>query len=67
MEPAKIDWNNLDSVFIVDQVYENINAPQFVDFLSSTSPQPDDVAWFCRSGTLLLLFSHSILFPLSQF
>ncbi|KMT18839.1 hypothetical protein BVRB_2g029440 [Beta vulgaris subsp. vulgaris] len=49
MEPAKIDWNNLDSVFIVDQVYENINAPQFVDFLSSTSPQPDDVAWFCRS------------------
>ncbi|KAL2940489.1 hypothetical protein RDABS01_007425 [Bienertia sinuspersici] len=51
MEPAKIDWQNIESIFILDQVYENINAPQWFDFLSSpsSSTAPDDVAWFCRS------------------
>ncbi|XP_057524766.1 uncharacterized protein LOC130804372 [Amaranthus tricolor] len=53
MEAAKIDWKSIESVFVLDQVYENINAPQWVDFLASSSPsllpREDDVAWFCRS------------------
>lgn len=49
MEPAKIDWNSLESVFVVDRVYENINAPQWVDFLAPQDHSPDeDDAWFCR-------------------
>ncbi|KAL9231315.1 hypothetical protein vseg_006556 [Gypsophila vaccaria] len=48
MEPAKIDWETIESIFVEDQVYENINAPQWVDLLSPISPSPDDVAWFCR-------------------
>ncbi|XP_074272501.1 uncharacterized protein LOC141596289 isoform X2 [Silene latifolia] len=50
MEPAKIEWERLESVFVEDQVYENINAPQWVDLLAPLSPSrlPDDVAWFCR-------------------
>lgn len=56
MEAAKIDWKNIESVFVVDQLFENINAPQWVDFLASSSssshdddsPLHDDVAWFCR-------------------
>ncbi|GKV27500.1 hypothetical protein SLEP1_g36669 [Rubroshorea leprosula] len=49
MEPAKIDWKRIDSRFVVDSVYEHINAPNWVDFLS---PEPQDAigdqAWFCR-------------------
>ncbi|KAK9700198.1 hypothetical protein RND81_08G223000 [Saponaria officinalis] len=50
MEPAKIDWELIDSVFVEDQVYENINAPQWVDLLSPISPNSsqNDVTWFCR-------------------
>lgn len=48
MEPAKIDWKRIESVFVEDSVYENINAPKWVDFLSPDQASVDDVAWFCR-------------------
>ncbi|KAM7264358.1 hypothetical protein ACFE04_002041 [Oxalis oulophora] len=50
MEPAKIDWKRVESVYIEDKLYENINAPKWFDFLT-----PEDVtlvndeAWFCKS------------------
>ncbi|KAL4341410.1 hypothetical protein GQ457_08G024030 [Hibiscus cannabinus] len=46
MEPAKIDWNRIDSRFVEDCVYEHINAPKWVDFLA-LDPSIDDDAWFC--------------------
>ncbi|CAI9269799.1 unnamed protein product [Lactuca saligna] len=48
MEIATIDWN--DSKFEKDELYEDINAPQWIDF-SANHPHPsthDDDAWFCR-------------------
>ncbi|XP_044487843.1 uncharacterized protein LOC123212736 [Mangifera indica] len=48
MEPAKIDWNIIESVFVEDQVYENINAPKWVDLLAPDEVHVDDEAWFCR-------------------
>ncbi|CAH1440447.1 unnamed protein product [Lactuca virosa] len=48
MEVATIDWN--DSKFEKDELYEDINAPQWIDF-SANHPHPsthDDDAWFCR-------------------
>ncbi|KAK8639870.1 hypothetical protein V6N13_138236 [Hibiscus sabdariffa] len=47
MEAAKIDWNRLDSRFVEDCVYEHINAPKWVDFLSLDQHPIDDHAWFC--------------------
>ncbi|XWS45717.1 hypothetical protein CRYUN_Cryun14cG0003300 [Craigia yunnanensis] len=49
MEPAKIDWKRIDSRFVVDCVYEHIDAPKWVDFLAvEDSNSIDDEAWFCR-------------------
>ncbi|CAI9103097.1 OLC1v1001531C1 [Oldenlandia corymbosa var. corymbosa] len=47
MEVAVIDWKNLDSRFVRDEMYENINAPQWVDF-SAPDAAIDDESWFCR-------------------
>ncbi|PIA48517.1 hypothetical protein AQUCO_01400833v1 [Aquilegia coerulea] len=47
MEPANIDWNNIESIFVVDELYENINAPKWVDF-SAPDDYVDDEAWFCK-------------------
>uniref|UniRef100_A0A5B6YHZ1 Uncharacterized protein n=1 Tax=Davidia involucrata TaxID=16924 RepID=A0A5B6YHZ1_DAVIN len=47
MEPAKIDWKTINSVFVQDDLYERINAPQWVDF-SSPEESVDNEAWFCR-------------------
>ncbi|XP_057509941.1 uncharacterized protein LOC130792459 [Actinidia eriantha] len=47
MEPAKIDWATIKSVFAVDDLYEHINAPKWVDF-SAPDQSIDDEAWFCR-------------------
>ncbi|KAF7139588.1 hypothetical protein RHSIM_Rhsim07G0055100 [Rhododendron simsii] len=47
MEPAKIDWKRISSILVVDDLYENINAPKFVD-LSAPDEPVDDEAWFCR-------------------
>nr|DAD29842.1 TPA_asm: hypothetical protein HUJ06_031310 [Nelumbo nucifera] len=47
MEPAKIDWKNIDSRFVEDELYEHINAPKWVD-LSAPDEHVDDEAWFCR-------------------
>ncbi|XAR63437.1 hypothetical protein NMG60_11023374 [Bertholletia excelsa] len=47
MEPAKIDWKNINSVFVVDDLYEHFNAPKWVDF-SAPDESVDDEAWFCR-------------------
>ncbi|OMO80823.1 hypothetical protein COLO4_23930 [Corchorus olitorius] len=47
MEPAKIDWNRIESRFVEDSVYEHINAPKWVDFLA-LEHSIDDQAWFCR-------------------
>jgi len=39
MEPGIIDWDSIDSVFIEDDTYENMNAPKWVDF-SAFPEQP---------------------------
>lgn len=45
MDVAVIDWK--DSKFEKDILYEDINAPQWIDF-SNHDPPVDDEAWFCR-------------------
>ncbi|KAF8009762.1 hypothetical protein BT93_J0681 [Corymbia citriodora subsp. variegata] len=55
MEPAKIDWKKIESVFVVDELYEHFDAPKWVDLSSSFSPldgDGDDPAdrFFCRPG-----------------
>ncbi|KAI3702176.1 hypothetical protein L6452_27902 [Arctium lappa] len=45
MDVATIDWK--DSKFEKDHLYEDINAPQWIDF-SDDDPPVDDEAWFCR-------------------
>ncbi|KAI7985128.1 Lysine--tRNA ligase [Camellia lanceoleosa] len=47
MEPAKIDWKSINSVFIEDDLYEHINAPKWLYF-STPDQSVDDEAWFCR-------------------
>ncbi|KAL7204372.1 hypothetical protein ACSBR2_017449 [Camellia fascicularis] len=47
MEPAKIDWKSINSVFVEDNLYEHINAPKWLDF-SAPDQSVDDEAWFCR-------------------
>ncbi|KAA8520250.1 hypothetical protein F0562_014506 [Nyssa sinensis] len=47
MEPVKIDWKTINSVFFEDDFYERINAPQWVD-LSAPEESVDDESWFCR-------------------
>ncbi|KAH7527843.1 hypothetical protein FEM48_Zijuj05G0009400 [Ziziphus jujuba var. spinosa] len=48
MEPAKIDWKNIESKFVEDKLYEHINAPKWFDFLAPLNDSVDDDAWFCR-------------------
>ena len=49
MDVAKIDWN--DSKFEKDDIYEHINAPQWIDFSANYNPYlQDDDSWFCRPG-----------------
>ncbi|KDP43467.1 hypothetical protein JCGZ_16754 [Jatropha curcas] len=48
MEPAKIDWKKVESIFVEDNLYENLNAPKWVDFLNPEDNSVDDEAWFCR-------------------
>ncbi|KAL6003099.1 hypothetical protein ACLOJK_023322 [Asimina triloba] len=43
-----IDWRNIDSRFVVDELYEHINAPTWIDLSDSSSSLFDDDAWFCR-------------------
>ncbi|KAK3223994.1 hypothetical protein Dsin_011019 [Dipteronia sinensis] len=50
MEPAKIDWKRIESVFVEDKLYENINAPKWVDFLIPEQHSVNDETWFCRPG-----------------
>jgi len=59
MEPAKIDWKRLEWSFVEDKLYEHINAPKWVDFLSLDHSLNDhaDEAWFCKPGIILLFFS----------
>ncbi|KAL8209538.1 hypothetical protein R6Q57_006270 [Mikania cordata] len=45
MEVAEIDWK--DSKFEKDSLYEDFNAPQWIDFSNKDLPV-DDEAWFCR-------------------
>ncbi|XP_073155174.1 uncharacterized protein [Henckelia pumila] len=49
MDVAIIDWKNVDSRFVRDEMYELINAPKWIDFLASDDAV-DDEAWFCRPG-----------------
>lgn len=51
MEVAVIDWKSIDSRFVKDEVYENINAPQWVDF-SAPDASVNDESWFCRPGNI---------------
>ncbi|CAI0405242.1 unnamed protein product [Linum tenue] len=51
MEPAKIDWKQIEWIYEEDKLYETINAPKWVDFLATPQDESDyvgDVAWFCR-------------------
>ncbi|KAJ1422171.1 hypothetical protein SESBI_13170 [Sesbania bispinosa] len=50
MEPAKVDWKRLEWNFVVDELYEHINAPKWVDFLSPDQSlnDNDDEAWFAN-------------------
>jgi hypothetical protein len=57
MEPAKIDWKRIESIFVEDELYEHINAPKWVDFLA-TQESVDDEAWFCRPSKLFLNLNH---------
>ncbi|KAD4179356.1 hypothetical protein R6Q59_022911 [Mikania micrantha] len=45
MDVAVIDWK--DSKFEKDVLYEDFNAPQWIDFSNHDHPV-DDEAWFCR-------------------
>ncbi|XP_038897334.1 uncharacterized protein LOC120085449 [Benincasa hispida] len=47
MEPAKVDWKNVQWRFVEDELYEHINAPKWVDF-TAIHDSVDDEAWFCR-------------------
>lgn len=61
MEPANIDWDNIDSTFIEDDTYENFDAPKWFDLSDSNEPLVDDEAWFCTHGeSLLFQVSRSI-------
>eukprot|EP00268_Persea_americana_P030487 TRINITY_DN2949_c0_g1_i1.p1 TRINITY_DN2949_c0_g1~~TRINITY_DN2949_c0_g1_i1.p1 ORF type:complete len:346 (+),score=70.47 TRINITY_DN2949_c0_g1_i1:602-1639(+) len=48
MEPMNIDWNNIESVFVKDNLYEHFTAPKYFDF-SAHEESVDDDAWFCRT------------------
>ncbi|XP_020571544.1 uncharacterized protein LOC110018544 [Phalaenopsis equestris] len=48
MEHVEIDWENIVSHYELDEVYEHINAPKWLDF-SAPDATIDDVAWFCRT------------------
>ncbi|KAL0925943.1 hypothetical protein M5K25_004320 [Dendrobium thyrsiflorum] len=47
MEQTEIDWKNIVSDYELDEAYEGINAPKWIDF-SAPDAAVDDVAWFCR-------------------
>ncbi|RZR74634.1 hypothetical protein BHM03_00039905 [Ensete ventricosum] len=48
MEPADIDWDNIESRYVRDEAYENIDAPKWVDLAGPDESPVDDDAWFCR-------------------
>ncbi|XP_030515358.1 uncharacterized protein LOC115729043 isoform X2 [Rhodamnia argentea] len=50
MEPAKIDWRKIESVFVEDDLYEHFDAPKWVDLSSSPHLDDDDAdaRFFCR-------------------
>ncbi|GMP86940.1 hypothetical protein CsSME_00039517 [Camellia sinensis var. sinensis] len=48
MDPERFDLINNDLIFIEDDMYENINAPQWIDLIASDQPL-DDEAWFCNT------------------
>ncbi|KAF6168312.1 hypothetical protein GIB67_018152 [Kingdonia uniflora] len=48
MEPVKIDWGNIEWRFVEDEVYENINAPKWIDFSAKEELLVEDEAWFCQ-------------------
>ncbi|KAG6509681.1 muscle M-line assembly protein unc-89-like isoform X1 [Zingiber officinale] len=49
MEPTVIDWKRVDSRYVRDEAYENINAPMWLDLAAANGDvQVDDTAWFCR-------------------
>lgn len=56
MEPAKIDWKRIESIFVEDELYEHINAPKWLDFLAPHE-SVDDEAWFCRPSELFFLLN----------
>lgn len=50
MEPDNIDWDNIDSTFVLDDTYENFDAPMWVDLSAFDDSLVDDEAWFCTRG-----------------
>ncbi|CAI8614023.1 unnamed protein product [Vicia faba] len=50
MEPENIDWNNIDSTFVLDETYEYFDAPKWFDFTASNEllvDEENDETWFC--------------------
>ncbi|KAK9121418.1 hypothetical protein Syun_019035 [Stephania yunnanensis] len=48
MEPAKIDWSTIQSIYVEDDLYEHINAPKWFDFSALDDSAVADEAWFCK-------------------
>ncbi|XP_010906761.1 uncharacterized protein [Elaeis guineensis] len=48
MEPADIDWKNIESKYVRDDIYEHINAPKWIDLANPNASPVDDESWFCR-------------------
>ena len=62
MMSETFDWGSIESIFIVDETYESLKAPKWVD-LSAPDELVDDEAWFCNPGkdpfdSLMFLISY---------
>lgn len=63
MEPENIDWNNIDSTFVLDETYEYFDAPKWFDFTASNElvfDEEDDETWFCNQGEIFFFKKKSI-------
>lgn len=67
MEPAIIDWKMVDSRYVRDEAYENINAPMWLDLAAPNDVPVDDIAWFCQPGNCTAIRSFFLPFENSSF
>ncbi|XP_038974768.1 uncharacterized protein LOC103724109 [Phoenix dactylifera] len=50
MQLADVDWKNIKSKYVRDEVYEHINAPKWINLAAPDASPVDDEAWFFRPG-----------------